>query len=77
MHPLRQPSTIVWYIIHDCIIMIAVIRSNFVFSDKVSNVDIDLENKKVFVTSAMTPEELTETLKKTGKDVTFIGSKST
>lgn len=43
--------------------------------DKVSNVDINLEDKKVFVTSAMTPEELTETLKKTGKEVTFIGSK--
>lgn len=45
--------------------------------DKVSNVDIDLGNKKVFVTSTLTPEELTETLKKTGKEVTFIGSKST
>lgn len=57
--------------------MIAVIISNVVFSDKVSNVDIDLGNKKVFVTSTLTPEELTETLKKTGKEVTFIGSKST
>lgn len=50
-------------------------ESDLVFSDKVSNVDINLEDKKVFVTSAMTPEELTETLKKTGKEVTFIGSK--
>lgn len=49
--------------------------SNFVFSDKVSNVEINLEDKKVFVTSAMTPEELSETLKKTGKEVTYIGSK--
>ncbi|XP_063880382.1 uncharacterized protein LOC135111205 isoform X2 [Scylla paramamosain] len=45
--------------------------------DKVSNVDIDLGNKKVIVTSALTPEELTETLKKTGKEVTYVGSKST
>ncbi|MPC21799.1 copper transport protein ATOX1-like [Portunus trituberculatus] len=45
--------------------------------DKISNVDIDLENKKVIVTSALTPEELTEVLKKTGKEVTHIGSKST
>ncbi|KAG7166141.1 copper transport protein ATOX1-like [Homarus americanus] len=44
--------------------------------DKVSNVDIDLPNKKVTVTSVLSAEELTETLKKTGKEVTLIGSKS-
>ncbi|XP_018017737.1 copper transport protein ATOX1 [Hyalella azteca] len=44
--------------------------------DKVSKVDIDLPNKKVYVTSAsLSAEELTETLKKTGKDVSYIGCK--
>lgn len=44
--------------------------------DKVSNVSIDLPAKKVFVTSsALSVEELTETLKKTGKEVSFVGSK--
>ena len=46
-------------------------------ADKVSKVDIDLPGKKVFVTSAaLTAEELTETLKKTGKEVSYIGCKN-
>lgn len=44
--------------------------------DKVSNVDIDLPGKKVIVTSSLSAEELKDTLKKTGKEVTYIGSKS-
>lgn len=46
------------------------------FTDKVSNVDIDLQGKKVVVTSVLSAEELTETLKKTGKDVSYVGSKN-
>lgn len=39
--------------------------------------DIDLENKKVFVTSEqLSPEELKETLQKTGKEVNYIGPKT-
>ncbi|XP_076065393.1 antioxidant 1 copper chaperone [Oratosquilla oratoria] len=43
--------------------------------DKVTNVDIDMELKKVSVTSSLTSDELTETLKKTGKGVTFLESR--
>ena len=52
------------------------IQGPTIFSDKVSKVNIDLPNKKVFVTSSvLSAEELTETLKKTGKEVTYVGSK--
>ncbi|XP_037804689.1 copper transport protein ATOX1-like [Penaeus monodon] len=44
--------------------------------DKVSNVDINLETKKVIVTSTLSSDELLETLKKTGKDVTYLGGKA-
>ncbi|XP_063611580.1 copper transport protein ATOX1-like [Penaeus indicus] len=44
--------------------------------DKVSNVDISLETKKVIVTSTLSSDELLETLKKTGKDVTYLGGKA-
>lgn len=44
--------------------------------DKVSDVNIDLATKKIVVTSAMSAEELTEVLKKTGKEVTHLSSKS-
>ncbi|MBN3307926.1 ATOX1 protein, partial [Amia calva] len=37
--------------------------------------DIDLPNKKVFVESEQSSEVLLETLKKTGKTVTYIGAK--
>ncbi|KAK3881760.1 hypothetical protein Pcinc_013841 [Petrolisthes cinctipes] len=42
--------------------------------DKVSKVDIDLENKKVLVTSELNPDELKQTLLKTGKEVNYVGS---
>ena len=48
---------------------------SFSVSDKVSNVNIDLPTKKIMVTSAMTAEELTEVLKKTGKEITHLSSK--
>uniref|UniRef100_W5N135 Copper transport protein ATOX1 n=1 Tax=Lepisosteus oculatus TaxID=7918 RepID=W5N135_LEPOC len=37
--------------------------------------DIDLPNKKVFIESEQSVEVLIETLKKTGKTVTYIGPK--
>lgn len=37
--------------------------------------DIDLPNKKVFIDSDKDTEVLLETLKKTGKTVTYIGPK--
>ncbi|XP_048885650.1 copper transport protein ATOX1 [Brienomyrus brachyistius] len=37
--------------------------------------DIDLPNKKVFIESDKDADQLLETLKKTGKTVTYIGSK--
>lgn len=37
--------------------------------------DIDLPNKKVFIESDKDTEVLLETLKKTGKTVTYIGPK--
>ncbi|XP_053684935.1 copper transport protein ATOX1 [Sabethes cyaneus] len=43
--------------------------------EKVEKVDIDLDNKKVFVTSKLTSEELLETIKKTGKEVSYVGVK--
>lgn len=39
--------------------------------------DIDLPNKKVFIESDKDTEVLLETLKKTGKTVTYIGPKQT
>ncbi|XP_055619437.1 copper transport protein ATOX1 [Toxorhynchites rutilus septentrionalis] len=44
--------------------------------EKVEKVDIDLENKKVFVTTNLTSDELLETIKKTGKEVSYIGLKA-
>ncbi|NP_001243562.1 copper transport protein ATOX1 [Danio rerio] len=37
--------------------------------------DIDLPNKKVFIESDKNTDVLLETLKKTGKTVTYIGTK--
>lgn len=41
----------------------------YCISDKVSKVDIDLENKLVNVETELSREEIYETLKKTGKTV--------
>ncbi|XP_055319369.1 copper transport protein ATOX1 [Sitodiplosis mosellana] len=42
--------------------------------DKVQNVRIDLDNKKVFVTSAeLNADQLLEVIKKTGKTTNYIG----
>lgn len=44
------------------------------FLDKVQNVRIDLDNKKVFVSSSdLSVDELLETIKKTGKTTNYIG----
>lgn len=39
-------------------------------------VEIDLDNKKVFVTSSLTADELLETIKKTGKESSYVGVKN-
>ncbi|XP_058461732.1 copper transport protein ATOX1 [Malaya genurostris] len=44
--------------------------------DKVEKVDIDLDNKKVFVTSTLSSNELLETIKKTGKETNYVGVKT-
>jgi len=45
--------------------------------DKVENVQIDLENKKVFVTSSqLNADELLESIKKTGKTTSYVGLKN-
>lgn len=45
------------------------------FAEKVEKVEIDLDNKKVFVTSALPADDLLETIKKTGKETSYIGVK--
>lgn len=45
-------------------------------TEKVEKVDIDLDNKKVFVTSALSADELLETIKKTGKETSYVGVKA-
>ncbi|XP_019647395.1 PREDICTED: copper transport protein ATOX1-like [Branchiostoma belcheri] len=42
----------------------------------VEKFDIDLEGKKVFVTSSLSSEEILETLKKTGKATSYVGTKN-
>lgn len=47
------------------------------FADKVQNVQIDLDAKKVFVTSSeLTADELLEKIQKSGKQTTYVGVKS-
>lgn len=43
--------------------------------DKIEKVDIDLPGKKVFVTSALSADELLEIIKKTGKESAYVGLK--
>lgn len=46
----------------------------FPISDKVQNVRIDLDNKKVFVTSSeLSADQLLEAIKKTGKTTNYVG----
>lgn len=46
----------------------------FVFTDKVQNVRIDLDNKRVYVTSAeLNADQLLEQIKKTGKTTSYNG----
>ena len=41
----------------------------------VSKVDFDMEGQKVFVESTLTGEELLTTIKKTGRECSYIGIK--
>lgn len=43
--------------------------------DAVSNIETDVDGKKVTVTSTLSSDELLEALQKTGKEVRFLGSK--
>lgn len=46
----------------------------YLILDKVQNVRIDLDNKKVFVTSSeLNADQLLEVIKKTGKTTNYIG----
>lgn len=50
---------------------------SFLFVDKVQNVQIDLDAKKVFVTSSeLTADELLEKIQKSGKQTTYVGVKN-
>lgn len=42
----------------------------------IDDVKIDLDGKKVFVTSSLPSDEILEYIKKTGKTTTFIATKS-
>ncbi|CAD6208639.1 GSCOCG00010617001-RA-CDS [Cotesia congregata] len=42
----------------------------------IESFNVDLPEKKVFVTSGLPSDEILECLKKTGKPVTFIGVKN-
>ena len=50
------------------------ITLSFFYVDKVTDVVTSVENQKVTVTSTMTSDELLAELKKTGKEVKFIGA---
>ncbi|XP_076235859.1 antioxidant 1 copper chaperone isoform X1 [Calliopsis andreniformis] len=41
----------------------------------VDQIQIDLEGKKVFVTSSLSSEEVLQVIKKTGKECKFLGIK--
>ncbi|XP_022663678.1 copper transport protein ATOX1-like [Varroa jacobsoni] len=41
----------------------------------VTKVEIDLPNKRVFITSTLTSDQLLEVIKKTGKNCSYIGEK--
>ncbi|KAH8293845.1 hypothetical protein KR054_005232, partial [Drosophila jambulina] len=43
--------------------------------DKVEKVSINVEDRTVTVTSNLSPDELLETLRKTGKTATYVGVK--
>ena len=46
----------------------------FIISE-VTKVDIDMEGQKVFIESTLSSEELLATLKKTGRECSYVGVK--
>lgn len=46
------------------------------FSDKVEELNIDLDTRTVYVKSAMSGAELLEIIQKTGKTSTYVGVKN-
>ena len=47
----------------------------FFIISEVTKVDIDMEGQKVFVESTLSSEELLATLKKTGRECSYVGVK--
>jgi hypothetical protein len=47
----------------------------FNITDKVTNVETDVDKKTVIVTSTLSVEELQQTLEKTGKEIKYVGLK--
>lgn len=46
------------------------------FPDKIEKLEIDLDGKLVYVTSNLSSEQLLETIKKTGKETSYVGIKN-
>jgi len=63
-------KSVSWFIVKLCFFIFFL----FIFLTDVK-FDIDLPNKKVFIESDKDTDVLLETLKKTGKTVTYIGPK--
>ncbi|CAH3190180.1 unnamed protein product [Porites evermanni] len=40
----------------------------------IDNIEIDMEKQRVYVTSALSPDELLEIIKKAGKTCSYIGT---
>ena len=46
----------------------------FFISDGIDKIDIDMEKQRVYVTSALSSDELLEAIKKAGKPCSYIGT---
>ncbi|XP_076360056.1 copper transport protein ATOX1-like [Tachypleus tridentatus] len=57
----------------DCV---DVVKKTVEGMEGVNKVDIDLENKRVFIDSNLSSDELLEVLKKTGKKCSYVGVKT-
>jgi len=47
---------------------------NFVCVSEVTNVEIDMERQRVYVTSSLPSDKLLEIIKKTGKTTSYVGT---
>ena len=46
----------------------------FLSSGGIDNIEVDMEKQRVYVTSALSADELLETIKKAGKSCSYIGT---